>query len=83
MFQDGVAFDTLEHAIGERKVLGIRREVHSGKREEIEINVAVRARASTADIEVPAPEGSIDPLFVRVQDERNGWSKPSAQFRPP
>ena len=59
MLQNGVAFDTLKQTGGERQLFGVRRHVHAGYGEQVQIHVTGHFAPSAADIQIPSAQRKI------------------------
>src|SRR5579871_5318323 len=81
MFEDRVAFDSREHAIGERKIVRVRSDVHARQQEQIDVYEARRFRTCASYKKVPTSHWKIARArrFRGIANERNRWLEPAAQ----
>jgi hypothetical protein len=57
----------LKEVVPERKALCIGGKIDAWQREKIEIEITIGPCAGTTDIEIPAPQRSVDALLIGVE----------------
>lgn len=72
-----VTLDAAEDAVAKRQPLDIRNHVNTGQTEQVEVDIALRASARPADVQIPAPERRLDAKLFGVVKERSRRPQPA------
>jgi hypothetical protein len=78
MLENGIAFDASEDIVAKRKLLGVGNDVHTGKREKIQIYVSIHSRTCSTNVEIPAAQRRINIELGGIMEER-GWGSQCAR----
>jgi hypothetical protein len=82
VFENRIAFDTLQQARLEWEMMGVGQYVHAASRKQVNVDIPIHEAPRSPDVKIPASERSID-LFCRVQDEWVRGRHESIQSRTP
>ena len=82
VFENRVTLDALEQARSKRKVVGIRYHVHTGNREQVDVNVTFNDRTSAPDVKIPAAKWNVKPLSGVHHKRLRGRKEPIQSVAP-